>query len=177
VARKYLGNKKKNSWPNKQFNKVDWEHLDVALKNKPDMYKIWRLKQNSGFCGTRGQVGLYLWTTFPDKRCPNCGRRETADHLLLCSNEDRTQSLIKNTVKLEKWLERDKIADPELLYWIPKYILMWGNKPYANLGAMFPCMKALAKSQYIIGYCNFMGGYILAHFYAIQNFYFTMSSQ
>ena len=31
VARQYLGNKKKNSWPNKQFDKVDLEHLDLVL--------------------------------------------------------------------------------------------------------------------------------------------------
>ncbi len=36
AARKYWGNKKKNPWPNKHFNKVDWEHLDLVLKNKPD---------------------------------------------------------------------------------------------------------------------------------------------
>jgi hypothetical protein len=39
-----------------------------------------------------------------------------ADHLLLCSNEDRTQLLIKNTDILERWLERDGITDPELSY-------------------------------------------------------------
>jgi hypothetical protein len=85
--RKYLGNKKKNPWSNEQFDEVDWEHLDLVLKNKPDMYKIWRSKQNSSFCGTRVQVGLYLGTTLQDKRCPNCDRRETADHLILCSND------------------------------------------------------------------------------------------
>ncbi len=53
----------------------------MALKNKPDMYKIWRFKQNSGFCGTRVQVGLCL--ALLDERCPNCDRREMADHLLL----------------------------------------------------------------------------------------------
>jgi hypothetical protein len=63
-------------------------------------------------------------------------QKGTADHLLLHSNEDRTQLLIKNTDKLERWLERDRIPDPELSYWIPKYILMWGNKPFAELGAM-----------------------------------------
>ncbi len=110
------------------------------------------------------QVGLYSGTTLPDERCPNRGRRETADHLLLCSNEDRTQLLIKNTDELERWLERDGITDPELSYWIPNYILMQGDKPFAQLGAMSPCMKELAKSK---GYCNFMEGYILTHFYAI----------
>jgi hypothetical protein len=99
-----------------------------------------------------------------------------ADILLLCSNEDRTQLLIKNTDNLERWLERDGIMNPGLSYWIPKYILMWGDKPDAEFGAMSHRMKALAKSQDITGYHNFMEGYILAHFYAIQSFHLAISS-
>jgi hypothetical protein len=53
VARKYLANCKKNKWSNKHFNAVDWEHLELALKNKADMYRIWWSKQNLGFCSTR----------------------------------------------------------------------------------------------------------------------------
>jgi hypothetical protein len=37
-------------------------------------------------------------------------------------------------------------------------------------------MKALAQSQDMIGYRNFMEGYISTHFYEIQNFHLTMSS-
>jgi hypothetical protein len=37
-------------------------------------------------------------------------------------------------------------------------------------------MKALAQSQDMIGYCNFMEGHILTHFYEIQNFHRAMSS-
>jgi hypothetical protein len=84
VARRYLGNRKKNPWPNEQFDEVDWEHLDLAMKTKTDMYKIWRSKQTLGFCGTRVQVGQHLGIPGQDERCPNCGRRETATHLLLC---------------------------------------------------------------------------------------------
>jgi hypothetical protein len=68
VARTYLGNQKKNPWPNDRFGKTDWEHLDLVLKNKPNMYKIWRSKQNLGFCGTGVQVGLYSGTAWPDGR-------------------------------------------------------------------------------------------------------------
>ncbi len=32
VARQYLGNRKKNPWTNKKFDKVDWEHLKLAMK-------------------------------------------------------------------------------------------------------------------------------------------------
>ncbi len=123
-----MGNRKKNPWLNEQFDEVDWEHLELAMKTKPDMHKIWRSKQNSGFCGTRVQIGRYSGIPGQDERYPNCRRQETAAHLLLCPSEDRTQLLIDNADELEKWLEKDGSTDQELAYWIPKYILMRGDK-------------------------------------------------
>jgi hypothetical protein len=87
VARKYLANCKKNKCSNKHFNAVDWEHLELALKNKVDMYRIWQSKQNLGLCGTRVQVGHYSGDLVPNERCPNCGKRETAAHLMLCPDD------------------------------------------------------------------------------------------
>ncbi len=87
-----------------------------------------------------------------------------AAHLLLCPSEDRTQLLIDNADELGKWLEKDGSTDQELAYWIPKYILMRGNKPFADMGAMTPRMRALAQSQDKIFYRNFMGGYISIRF-------------
>jgi hypothetical protein len=53
VARKYhIHLRKKGKWTQVQFKEVDWDHLDLALKNKTDNYKIWRSKQTSDFCGT-----------------------------------------------------------------------------------------------------------------------------
>jgi len=136
-----LGNRKKNPWPNEQFDEVDWEHLELAMKTKPDMYKIWRSKQNSGFCGTRVQVGRYSGIPGQDERCPSC----------LYPSEGRTQLLIDNADRLKKWLEKDSSTDQKLAYWIPKYILMlmWRDKPLAlaDMGAMSPRMKALAQGQ------------------------------
>ena len=77
---------------------------------------------------------------------------------------------------MEKWLEKDGSTDQELAYWIPKYILMRGDKPFTDMGAMSPRMKALAQSQDKIGYRNFMEGYMSIHFYEIQNFHLAMSS-
>ena len=74
VAWKYLASRPKNKWSNERFHSVDWDHLDLALKNKADMFRIWQSKQHSGFCGTRVQVGRYLGDQYPDERCPNCGR-------------------------------------------------------------------------------------------------------
>ncbi len=71
VARKYLATCKKDKWLNKHFDMVDWEHLDLALKNKADMYKIWWSKQHLGFCSMRVQVSRYSGELLPDKQCPN----------------------------------------------------------------------------------------------------------
>jgi hypothetical protein len=73
------------------------------------------------------------------------------------------------TDKLVQWLEKEDKTDPELAYWIPKYILMRGEKPFEELGAMSPKMMALARSQDIIGWQHFTEGYISTHLYNIQN--------
>jgi hypothetical protein len=95
---------------------------------------------------------------------------------MLCPNDGRTKLLIKNTDELSKWLEKDNMTDPELAYWIPKYIPMRGNKPFSEFGAMSAKMLALAKSRYIKGWHNFTEGHISTHFYEIQQFHLAMHS-
>ena len=97
LARKYLTTRRKKKWSHIQFDSVDWEHLDLALKSKEDMNKIWRSKQHLGFCGTRVQVGRYSGELLPDKRCPNCGRQETVAHLMLCPADSRTHLVVKQS--------------------------------------------------------------------------------
>jgi hypothetical protein len=151
LARNYLQNCTRDKWPNERFDEVDWEHRKKALKNKANMYKIWRSKQTSGFCGAQAKVGMYSGESVPDERCPNCGRQETAAHLMLCPDNDRTRLLIENVDELSKWLDTDGRTDPELAYWIPKYILMQGDKPFSTMGYMSPKLKALAESQDQVG--------------------------
>jgi hypothetical protein len=67
LARNYLSTHTRDKWPNECFNEVDWEHLELALKNKADMYKVWRSKQTSGFCGTPVMVRMYSGEALPDK--------------------------------------------------------------------------------------------------------------
>ena len=95
VARRILTDTKK--WPQDRFDEVDWEHLDLAMSSKSNMYKIWRSKQHTGFCGTRVQVGKYSGLECLDEKCLNCGRRETAAHILICPHEDRTRLLADTT--------------------------------------------------------------------------------
>ncbi len=60
VARKYLQTRRVDKWPSEWFGKIDWKNLDLlAVKDKLDMYKIWKSTQNLGFCCTRAQLGRY----------------------------------------------------------------------------------------------------------------------
>jgi hypothetical protein len=93
-----------------------------------------------------------------------------------CLYEDRTRLLINNVKKLEKWMETDGRTDPELIYWIPNYILMRKDKPFPHLGYTSKQMSALAESQDKIRWRNFMEGYISSHFYNIQRFHLSISS-
>ena len=54
VARNYLRTCTRDKWPNERFEEVNWEHLELVLKNKPDTYKVWQSKQTSGFCVESG---------------------------------------------------------------------------------------------------------------------------
>jgi hypothetical protein len=95
---------------------------------------------------------------------------------MLCPDDDRTRLLIENMDELSKWLDMDSRTDPELAYWIPKYILMQGDKPFLKMGYMSLMLKALAESQDHIGRKNFTKGHNSTQFYEIQTFHLTVSS-
>ncbi len=94
---------------------------------------------------------------------------------MLRSDDDGTRLLVENVDELTKWMSQDNKTDPEILYWIPKYILMRGDKPLTMMGFMSPQFKALANSQDLIGWRDFTEGHISTHFYAIQTFHLAMS--
>ncbi len=73
-------------------------------------------------------------------------------------------------------METNGRTDPELIYWIPKFILMQNDKPFSQLGYMSDKMHALAESQDKTGWRNFTQGYISSHFYNIQRFHLLMSN-
>ncbi len=95
---------------------------------------------------------------------------------MLCSDDNCTRLLVENIDELTKWMSQDNKTDPEILYLIPKYILMRGDKPLTIMGFMSPQFKALANSQDLKRWRDFTEGHILTHFYAIQTFHIAMSS-
>ncbi len=95
---------------------------------------------------------------------------------MLCPDTSCTQLLGEYVADLAAWMSQDGKTDPEILYWIPKYILMRGDVPLLAMGAMSPQFRALATSQDLIGWRDFTVGHISNHFYAMQSFHLAMSS-
>jgi hypothetical protein len=91
-----------------------------------------------------------LWRRVP-KRCPNCSTRETDTHLMRYPNDDKTHLFIDTVEDLEKWMETNGKTDSKLLYWVTKYLLMFNDKPFSQLGFMSEKMCTLAESQDKIG--------------------------
>ena len=165
-ARRFLV--EEQGWTHEQFDEVDWKVLHRVMRNKPKGFSTWLAKQHSGFCGTAVQVGHYSGEEDPDTRCPNCGCREDAGHLCVCPSAERTRLLEENTAELEVWLHKDGKTDPQLAYWLGKYIMGRGEIKFAELGQMTEDVSRLARGQDLIGYRNFMEGRVTKEFQKVQ---------
>ena len=135
---------KQKGWTDDQFDEVDWTGLHQALKRKADGFKIWLSKQHSGFCDTRVKVGHYSGDEEADVSCPNCGQEENAANLCVCTNTDRTRLFRENLQDLKVWLNKHGNIEPQLAYWIPKYLLGRGAVKFENLGHMSQDIEQLA---------------------------------
>ena len=171
-ARAFLVGEQK--WTQEQFDEVAWDWLDATLHDKPDMFRLWLTKQHSNFCASRVQVGRC--EGLADTSCPDCGRpHERASHLCVCPDEDRSRLFRESTEKLERWLHYHHCTNPELAYWLPKYILSRGLVLFVDLGHMSPSMKRIAASQDKIGWRNFMEGRVSKRLFAMQHLHLSTS--
>ena len=152
-------------WTKPMFDAVAWEALDATLDSKPQMYRQWLCKQTTGFCGTQAMV--CQWDKNRDEKCPDCGMKETASHLNLCSDPDRTQMLHQMVDKLQAWLDNN-YTHPELAYWIPKYILLRGTRRLGDFPYLSSEMQRVAQSQDLIPWTCFMEGKLSQEIFLLQ---------
>ena len=153
-------------WSKSTFRSVGWEELDSALARKPDMYREWLAKQASGFCGTQAMVSR--WNSQRDDSCPNCGKRETADHILQCPDRERTKLLNEQAEELRDWMDSHN-THPEIQYWIPRYVQLRGSRRLSSFDQLSPEIRRWAEAQDAIGWRNFMEGKIAKELFAIQH--------
>ncbi len=153
-------------WSKASFDAVDWRALDSTLDPKPQMYKEWLAKQCSGFCGTQSMVAR--WDHTRNGLCPNCGKKEDAAHLNVCTDRERTRLLNTMADNLAKWLATHH-AHPSLLYWIPRYIKLRGSKTLGDFRSKLTHEMALvARSQDLIPWKSFLEGKVSKELLRLQ---------
>jgi hypothetical protein len=163
-------------WSGERFDQVAWTDLDRALRSKPDMYQLWLAKQCIGICTT--QRNLARIQDILDDRCPNCGQGpERSTHLNCCPNHGCTLLLKESVAKLVTWMHQNDHTDPELAYWIEKYLLFRGTRSFTSLVAKDDFasvdVRVAAVGQDLIGWTKFLHGKVSVA--AIQNLH-CMSS-
>ena len=87
----------------------------------------------------------------------------------MCMNPDRTRLINEMNDDLEVWLRKGNKTDPELAYWITRYIQARGTIKFKDLGRMSAEVQQLAEQQNVIGFRNFMEGRISKLCYSIQS--------
>ena len=72
-------------------------------------------------------------------------------------------------------METGNRTDPEIAYWVPKYLLLQGCSRFSNLGPMSPAVLRLARCQDEIGWREMLEGMISKEFREIQTAHCMMA--
>jgi hypothetical protein len=141
-------------WSTHRFNQVAWGTLDSMLRTKPDMFQVWLSKQSIGICVT--QKNMSRIQDLLDDKCPNCLQpQETSQHLNRCPDQGCTLLFKDSISNLVIWMHNHNQADPELAFWIEKYLLFCGERSFSSLveegGPATPLVSTAASSQDLIG--------------------------
>ena len=125
------------------------------------MYQLWLSKQCIGTCATRRNLACIQ--DILDDRCPNCGQGpEKSTHLNCCPDHGRTMLFKESIAGLCTWMRQNDRTDPELAYWIKKYLLFRGTRSFTSLVAKdhytSTDVRVAAVGQDLIGWTEFLHG-------------------
>ncbi len=166
-------------WSTHRFNQVDWGTLDLVLLTKPDIFQVWLSKQSIGICATWKNMSRIQ--DLLDDKCPNCLQpQETSQHLNRCPDQGRTLLFKDSISNLVIWMHDHNRTDPELAFWIKKYLLFCGTRSFSSLGEeggpATPLVSTAASSQDLIGWVEFLHGKVSVEFRTIQDIHCALSS-
>jgi hypothetical protein len=142
-----------------QFDAVSWEAVSAGLHSVPIMFQIWATKQVWDIAGTN-----YLrskWDTSVDKYCPSCRQtKETAGHIISCSEIGRVQALQRTIDLVEEWLA-DVHTSKTITHCVISYARGRGSLTMKDIcRSMGRSFQDMAKEQDTIGWRRFMEGMI-----------------
>jgi hypothetical protein len=107
------------------FDKIWWHGLDLAMSSFPKMYRIFVLKQVSGWCGTNSKISL--WDLTISNLCPNCGMvKETSKHMTRCLHEGRVKLFRESMMDVISHLDHANV-DRELVTIYELYLTGQGS--------------------------------------------------
>lgn len=95
----------------RRFEEVDWEGIEVAMRQLPIHRQHWISKHVVGECGVN--VVLVKRREKNSDACKRCGKIETTTHVWKCRHEEAEQIWIKSLQKLETFMENNN-TDPQL---------------------------------------------------------------
>ncbi len=114
------------------------------------------------------------WDTTRNDKCPDCGQWETASHLNLCPDLDRTKLLHDMANSLGEWLDNN-YTHPELAYWIPSLIKLQGTRRLSDVSLHSPAMARVSASQDLIPWKAFMEGKLSHKIFSLRAHSLTSS--
>ena len=165
-ARQYFSTKKKSPIPTEIFDLIDFRAIQLALRDKPQMYHVWYAKQTSGWCATGSK--LAQWDPEADSRCPNCfGLNEDAGHLMHCPSVHRTALFNKTITELKEWMDENG-THPALTKIVTLYLRERGRRKLSALLNIPAEFAQLCREQDQIGWRQFTEGRISTQFREIQ---------
>ena len=140
------------------FNMVYWDGVEAAMKEFPELFRVWVTKQVSHFCGTNRQLSKIDPTV--ENVCPSCGgRNETTSHITRCPEEGRTVMFRKSVAEIVDWLEQRK-TDESLTKLIEQYLLGRGKRSMRSVVGADRRFLTLARIHDSLGWDNFVEGRI-----------------
>jgi hypothetical protein len=100
-------------------------------------------------------------------------------HLNRCPDHGRTMLFKEGVAKLSSWMRQHDRTDPELAYWIKKYLLFRRTRSFASLvtegGFRSLDVRVAAVGQDMIGWTEFLHGKVSVEIAVIQKLH-CMSS-
>jgi hypothetical protein len=152
----------------RQFDAIAWDAVYEALRSVPQMFQLWACKQVWDIAGTN-----YLrskWDKSVKRWCPCCRRaKETAEHVVSCSEFGRVETLHKTVDFVAEWLAEIG-TNPTLRICIVRFAHGRGYLSMRDicreLGQQF---QEMAVEQDTIGWRRFMEGMISKKLVCIQD--------
>jgi hypothetical protein len=148
---------------------------------------------------------LWSWCYAQSQTCTNCGYpnsalayvqpggtwpacrtswttnapRETSTHLNRCPDNGQTLLFKESITNLSTLMHQHNCTNPELTYWIEKYLLFRGTRSFTSLvdegGFCSNDLRLAAAGQDLIGWTEFLHGKVLVEFASIQHIHCTLS--